>query len=329
LNVDLYALRLATPGWFDRVVLGQDDAGPVGLHLRDLALLRKYAEQYAEPGRSAIEPGTDELAMVQIAWALAHEAAIAPRVRVIYSRAGGGTVQDPLEFAPIATTIGDIIRSCGAVQVEDVPADIDLYVRVPNTSDADEAAFVDAIARAPQTAAIADLSFLAAGNLAEQRRLAGELVSRGVAGRVGAFASWNTTANTVGTALPEAIAVLAGKRLGTYDAAWHDAFTFMRYVDDVDYQKVVRPQVNADLARLGITDHTYLLPNDAQFAASDTRMLLWPLATDLLAKLGPQFESSRFRVTLPFDEITLPWHRTFECELRVRISPSSPAAPSP
>jgi hypothetical protein len=325
LDVDLYALRLDVPGWFDRVVLGQDDAGPVGLHLRDLAALRSYAEQNVPPGRSAIEPGTDELAMALIASALAHDAGIVPRVHVVYSRAGGADVHDPLEFAPISTTIADLIRTCGAQQVDAAaPADVDLFVRVPQTSDADENAFVDAIARAPQRAAIADLSFLDAGNLAEQRRLTGELVARGVAGRVGAFASWNTPANTVGTALPEAIAVLAGQRLGTYDPAWHDAFTFMRYVDDVDFQKVVRPHVNADLSLLGVPDHTYLLPNDASFAASDTRLLLWPLATDLLAKLGPQFEASRFRVRLPFDDITLPWHRTFECELHVRLSVVNP-----
>jgi len=44
-------------------------------------------------------------------------------------------------------------------------------------------------------------------------------------------------ANTVGTALPEAIAVLAGKRLGTYDRRMHATFTLMRYIDDVAFSR--------------------------------------------------------------------------------------------
>jgi len=36
----LFALQLTAQGAFDRIVIGQDDAGSVGLHLRDLAALR-------------------------------------------------------------------------------------------------------------------------------------------------------------------------------------------------------------------------------------------------------------------------------------------------
>ena len=39
LNVDEWALQLAAEGGFDRIVIGQDDAGPQGLHLKDVAAL--------------------------------------------------------------------------------------------------------------------------------------------------------------------------------------------------------------------------------------------------------------------------------------------------
>ena len=263
-DVDLFALREAAEGGFDRVVLGQDDAGPVGLHLNDLAALRAFAARWVPPGRASIEPGADELAMALVGAALARQAKLAPRVRVIYSRADGGGINDPIEFAPISTTIADLVRTCGGVLVPpsggvpappsggaalaggatDAPsgaADIDLFVNVPGTSDADEARFVAAIGaerqrmvrcrrdrrrrsdersgqRAP-LAAVADLTFLANEDYAQQRRLTDLLIEAGVADRIGAFASWNTTANTVGTALSEAIAVLAGRKLGTYERA--------------------------------------------------------------------------------------------------------------
>jgi hypothetical protein len=236
-------------------------------------------------------------------------------VRVIYSRADGGTVQDPLEFAPIETTIADVIRSCGGVSVDaGVPADLVLYVRVPHTDDADETAFADAIARDPQHAAVADLSFLDAGHLDEQRRLMDELLARNVAGRVQSFASWNTTANTVGTSIPEAFAALAGRRLRKYDARAHLTFTYMRYVDDVLFQKVVRPQLNAELSQRGIADHTYLAPDVAQETAAENDALLRPLAVDLLTKLAPAQRIAQM-------QITLPWNRTFETRLDVRLTP--------
>jgi hypothetical protein len=314
-DVDLDVLRDDASGAFDRAVLGQDDAGPVGLHIADLTALRTYATQAMPYGRWAIEPGTDELGMVLVSAALVREAGLVPRVRVVYSRSDGDTVQDPLEFAPVATTIAQVIASSGGVEVApSTPADVDLFVRVPGTSDEDEATFVDAIASRPWRAAVADLSFLDTSHPAEQRRLMDELIARRVAGLVDAFASWNTTANTIGTAIPEAFAVLAGQRFNKYDARAHLTFTFMRYVDDVLFQKVVRPRLDADLAAAGIADHTYLLAPAAQQAAAENEALLRPLALALLAKIAPAHRALELGATLP-------WHRTFETRLDVRLTP--------
>jgi hypothetical protein len=328
-DVDLFLLRTTAEDGFDRIVLGQDDAGPVGLHLRDLAALRAFAATWVPPSRTSIEPGADELALALFSSALAREARIVPRVRVIYSRSDGATVNDPLEFAPIATTIAQLIRTCGGVPARDgAVTDVDLFVRVPNTNAADEATFADAIAReaslarglsrnAPLTA-VADLSFLAADDYAQQRQLTEDLIARNVAWRVDAFASWNTVANTVGTALPEAIAVLAGQRLGTYDPRAHARFTLMRYVDDIAFHTVVRPRLNADLNAQGISDHTYLLPDAAQRIASENRAMLWPLGLDLLQRTAPQYRDAGFTITLP-------WNRTFETELDIRLAPRRPS----
>ena len=313
--IDLALLHKDATGAFDRVVLGQDDAGPVGLHIPELAELRAFAAQAMPYGRWAIEPGTDELGMLLVSAAIVREAGLVPRVRVVYSRADGGSVQDPLEFAPVATTIADVIRSCGGVPVEaGMPADLILYVRVPQTSDADENAFVAAIADDPAHAAVADLSFLDERHLDEQRRLMDELVARNVAARVQAFASWNTTANTVGTTIPEAFAAIAGRRLHKYDARAHLTFTYMRYVDDVLFQKVVRPQLNADLTQRGVSDHTYLAPDVARETAAENDALLRPLAIELLAKIAPARRTTQL-------DITLPWNRTFETQLQVRLTP--------
>ena len=116
----------------------------------------------------------------------------------------------------------------------------------------------------------------------------------------------------------EAIAVLAGRRLGTYDPRAHATFTLMRYVDDVAFHTAVRPQLNTDLNGLGVTDHTLLLTDAAQRTASENRARLWPAGLDLLARIAPQFRDAGFAITLP-------WDRTFETELDLRLAPAGPA----
>jgi hypothetical protein len=322
-DVDLFALQLTADDRFDRIVIGQDDAGPVGLHLRDLAALRRFAARWNAPGTAAIEPGADELAMILTGAELAREARVVPRIRVRYSRTGGGAVQDPLEFAPIATTIADIIRACGAVPAaeDDATADIDLFVRVPSTGAQDEKAFVDAIAAATRDPklprpAVADLTFLASTNMDEQRTLVEEMIDAQIAGKIDAFASWNTTANTVGTAVPEAIATLVGRRTGGYDDRAHAQFMLDRYADDYAFHDFTRGYVNDALAKRGIEDHTYLLPAAAAYAASINRADLWPRALHLLWTVFPGWGDAGLTITLP-------WDRTFETELDVRLAPAT------
>lgn len=315
--VDLFALRLTAEGRFDRIVLGQDDAGAVGLHLRDLAALRGFARRWIAPERASIEPGADELAMILTGAELARAVGIVPRVRVRYSRDGGGTFHDPLEFAPIATTIEEIIRACGGRPVDAAPADIELFVRVPATSDADERTFLDAIVAAAHRRegprpAVADLTFLDEANLPVQRALVEAMIAAGVAGTIDAFASWNTTANTVGTAVPEAIAALVGRRGNTFDPRAHAQFMLDRYADDYAFHAFVRPSINATLAARGIADHTYLLPGDAALTQMQNRAELWPRAVELLATIYPQYRDAGL-------SITLPWDRTFETQLDVRL----------
>ncbi len=318
-DVDLFALQLLAEGGFDRLVLGQDDAGPVGLHLRDLAALRAFSARWRLGARASIEPGADELGMALVAAALAHQAAFTPRIAVTYSQPGGGSRNDPLEFAPIDTTVDALIRTCGAERTSSAAADIELFVRVPATSAADEDAFVDAIAadvRRGRSVAVADLTFLATDDYPQQRALTETLVARKLAGSIDAFASWNTSANTLGTALPEAIAVAAGRRLGTYDDRAHAQFMLDRYADDYAFHDFTRPELNAWLSDRAITDHTFLQPIIAEQASWRNRADLWPRALALLDAIYPQYGDGGLTITLP-------WDRTFETELDVRLMPAT------
>ncbi len=319
LAVDRLLVTEARVGWIDRMVLGQDDAGPVGIDVPDRTVLEDDIATEHVASRVDIEPGADELGMALVAHALARDADWQPRIAVRYSTPDGAQAQDPLEYGPISVAIDRLIALCGGSEVEENP-EIVLYVRVPYTTQAQDDAFVASMRAdmaAGRSVALADLSFLAGGGqpgYAQQAAFAQRVLDDGTASKLDAYASWNTNANTVGTALAEAVAAGAGRRMGTYDALAHREFTFMRFVDDYEFHDRVRPLLNAQLEAENV-DHMILLPPEAQSVAAENRALLWSDAIGVLRELYPDDHIAAM-------EITLPWDRTFETRIDVGLAPN-------
>jgi len=311
-GIDRLLIEKTAAGSIDRLVLGQDDAKPYGLHVPEVQALQAFA---APDDRVSIEPGADELGMVLVSHALARDAAWTPHVAVRYSTPQGALYQDPLEYTPIGTTIDRLIALCGGVRDDDNP-EIALYVHVPDTGPALDDAFLAAIRsdlNAGRPVAVVDLSF--ERSYAQQNAFAQALLSSGLASRLDAYSAWNTDANSTGTALAEAIAAGAGRRLHSYDALAHRTFTYIRFVDDVDYHDSVRPALNDWLAANGVTDHTLLTPDVAAQTQARARAMLWTQAQAMLEQLYPQFHIAAM-------SITLPWQRTFETDTDVRLAPN-------
>ena len=315
LAVDRHLLQLAADGTIDRLALGQDDAGPVGLHVREVTLLQAEVRAAGIAERVAIEPGADELGMAFVAGALARRAHWMPHVGVRYSTPEGAEVSDPLEFAPISNAIDGLIGLCGGVHDDQTP-DLELYVRVPATTLDEDAVFAAAMDRdivSGHAVALADLSYLK--SYQDQAAFAQRILQSGLAARLDAYASWNTNANTIGTALSEAIAAGAGRRAHTYDALAHREFTFVRFLDDYAFHDEVRGGLNALLDAQGIHDHTLLTPDVEAPIAQRNRAFLWNQAETILGLLDPGYHIAAIRIVLP-------WDRTFETQIEVGIAPN-------
>lgn len=312
-NVDSAVVQLAARGTVNRVVLGQDDAGPVGLHVKDVRALQQTVTNLHMSDRVSIEPGADELGIVLVARAIARSIRWTPRIAVVYSRPGGELTQDPLEYAPIHVTIGALIRLCGAVRVQKRP-DLTLYVRVPHTTTAQDRSLVRLLQTqidVGHSAALVDLTYLTY-SYASQAAFVEQLIQGGIAGKLDAYSSWNTDANSVGIALGEAIAVGAGRRTARYDPIAHAQFMLDRYIDDYLYHTRVRPQINAELSAQGVREHYWLAPGVARRADVRVRELMTPLAEHLLHRIYPQYRAKRL-------EIRLPWPRTAEIRSEIRL----------
>ena len=318
LAIDERLLQLTASGAIDRLVLGQDDAGPVGLHIKDVYALQTLAQSLGLGARVSIEPGADELGMAMIARALARGARWTPHVRVRYSIPNGAQFNDPLEFAPVASAIDGLIALCGGVH-DDLAPDLTLYVRIPKSGAPADAALLAAMQTdlaAGHAVALADISFLG-GGFTEQAGFVQLILKAGIASRLDAYASWNTNANTVGTALAEAIAAGVGRRTHQYNALAHAEFTYNRYVDDYLFHDVVRPDLNRFLDLQGVHDHTYLVESAASAAQQRNTALLWNQGAQLLAQLYPQYHLAAITITLP-------WNRTFETEIDAALAPELP-----
>jgi len=77
------------------------------------------------------------------------------------------------------------------------------------------------------------------------------------------------------------------------------------------FHQFVRPALNGELRARGI-DTTLLVPDVALEASHENRALLWQYALDLLAKIYPQYSDRGLTITLP-------WDRTFETKIDVRL----------
>lgn len=318
LAVDRRIIALLANGTISRAALGQDDAGPVGLHIKEVAALQADIAKAGVADRISLEPGADELGMAMVARALAQETGWTPHIAVRYSTAAGGAYNDPLEFAPISTAIDGLVGLCGG-QRDDEHPDLTLFVRVAHSSPQDDAQLLTELQNAiaqKQPALLADLSFLE-NSFVSQAAFAKTLLDSGIASQLDAYSSWNTNANTVGTALAEGIAAQSGRRAHRYNALAHAEFTFNRFVDDYAFHDFVRPDLNAWLDSQGTSDHTYLLKDVATAASDRNTALLWNRAEALLRQLYPQYHIAAIRVSLP-------WDRTFETQLDIALAPGLP-----
>ena len=314
-DVDLAVMHLVADGTLDRAVIGADDAGPVGLHVRDVHALQHAVEELGISDRASIEPGADELGSVLVAHAMARMIQWTPQIAVRYSTPNGAATQDPLEFAPISVTIDDIVQLCGGVR-DDARPDVVLYLRVPGTTVAQDAALLHNLSyeiRAGHSVALVDLTFLER-SYDSQAAFVRQMLRLSIAGKLDAYSSWNTDANSVGIALSEVVAVGVGRRAATYDPLAHGAFMLDRYIDDYLYHDIVRPKLNAYLTERGVPDHEYLAPDVAQEANRKLRELIDPLASELLRELYPEYQAAKL-------SIGLPWPRTFEIESDIRLAP--------
>ena len=322
------AIRLVADDVVDYLVLAQEDAGPVGLHLPEQLALRAQAEEFRVTERVAVQPGADEVAMVLIARHAIDAAGRSPEIAVEYGADAGAEIIPKYEDRPLRNTVEAQLRAAGARLAVPGQADAMLFVHTPLVVQT-EAAEAPPLGQAPgfalqaervadglRTASEMDL-LVGLVDAAYCNGADGELIEAlrrsGGARHLRAFAAWNTTANSVGTAVSQlCLTALAPSQPSACDDAFR-RFTGCRLLDDYGYQSVVRPSA-MELARSQEADPFALGGDWAEFErqiSSELEPLAHSLYSELLA--APDDSPVGLRVSLP-------WHRLFEVEIELLSS---------
>ncbi len=300
-------VKWAGAGFFDALLLTQDDTSTFGLNVEEQQQLAQMVNttQIGESARGTaaivlIYPGADEVASVLVARALNRLAGRTPTFAATWHPLDGKRVQAMYEDRPLWQTLRGQIRAAGAREVADpAQADLEIVVNTPAEGQGDLAlgirlALPDSPTRnlEPVLMALDDaprrpLAFadVAYANGADPRLLP-DLVKRVDPWALKGFAAWNTAGNTFGTLVAAASAALMP---GASQPALA-RFITERLAEDWLYQSIIRAELRRE-----------------QAAGKDLAALKIQLDARLAALWAEHFPArpARFRTYFP-------WERLFE-----------------
>ncbi len=311
LTVLLSLIEQASRGAIDGLLIGQDDAAEYGFPQRDLRTIEAAIADRGAAARAWATYGTDELSVRLLARAWLAARRRVPGIRVAYAYPGNRDAIPRYEGQGLDRTVRSHIATAGCRTVEHAE---DLTLFVHNFPGAQEeapfqepydpetlAAFFSSIASAGAAAApfaIADVRY---ANGADRTFVDGLLRVPG-AGRMRAYGGWNTSSNTIGMTLAQAL-------LPEGQAA--QAFTILRFLDDWAYQAGVRQRLAAEI-----------VPQHPGASAQRLGPALNPCAEAARGWFQEAYVpplAQVFGCGITVTRVGFPWERLFEVDLEVAV----------
>ncbi len=314
------------------LILGQDDGQPFGMpNITKQRLKHLVAQKPAIQNRVSITRGTDEVALTLLGQISAKLNNYQPKIFVAYADEQAPYTVMPYMPHSVATTAAEKIALVGGIPVQSPEqADFVLFIQVGTRSNQystvpHSAREIQALLDSGYKVALVDLSeefsssetvfpFLLRDNVALTKLIA--------------YAGWNTTSNSIGTAITQATIFTATlPNMKTNDQLFalykHNLeFLTARFLDDWYYLKEVQPVVNKVLQALNINPYQlgsyYEGTNTviSRIMQYKSQQLLYSTAfrspLTIVTSQGPV----ELTVTSLTIRACLPWERTFEISLK-------------
>jgi Protein of unknown function (DUF4127) len=311
LTVLLSLIEQASRGEIDGLLIGQDDAAEYGFPQRDLRTIETAIADRGAAARAWATYGTDELAVRLLARAWLTAQRRVPGVRVAYAYPENRDGIPRYEGQSLDRTVRSHVATAGCRAVEQGE---DLTLFVHNFPGAQEEApfqepydpqtvaeFFSSVASAAASAASFAVADVRYANGADRTFVDGLLKIPG-AGRMRAYGGWNTSSNTIGMALAQAL-LPAGRAAR--------AFTVLRFLDDWAYQAGVRQRLAAEI-----------VPRYPGASAQRLGPALNPCAEAARGWLEQEYApvlASIFGGRIAVTKAGFPWERLFEIDLEVAV----------
>lgn len=319
LDFNLEALALLGAGWIDLLVIPQDDSARYGFTAMDQERVRRRIAELSLGARVLMYPGADELGLSLTARMALYFAGLRPRVYVKYAATGAPAIVPLYEDRALGETVKYQLTAAGCrVATSLAEADMVLAVSAPGSSmrEAAEqpaaepgyaiertlvefAAFLKDCLADGKIVTVGDNAYANGGDL----ELIGLLDQLNLLGDLHGYAGWNTSSNTLGTAIAEGIHALVEGRTPA-----HMDFLALRYVEDAGYCGFVRKVVtDGELAKRGLN----ALNVGAQ-RGDISAVVRERLNAFVLERLPSVARHIRI------DDVWMPWQRMFEVGLSTR-----------
>lgn len=300
-------LGLAASGSADLVVISKEDCAEAGPHKNEEAALMAFVDTNSIAGRVKILNGADEIGACLLARHILASRASSPKIAVRYSFGKGRDIS-LYEDVPLDRVVSDHLDLVGATRVEPLKdadkvffvhsfegVQRDLVFSGQVTRDSDErhhlknfCSEIVMMEEIGKRAFVADV-FYANGSDSDFME---KLALLGDPKKLLSYAGWNTSANSVGSALSSALIPA------------EDRFLFERFSEDIGYQAVCRKPLEAYLHKAGISKF-YLGPRAAEAEE---------FASKELKKWGDLFFPKIGIAKSPDIKVAFPWGRTFEAD---------------
>lgn len=322
IEINKRAIELTKEGIIDFLVIPQDDSSPYGLTAKDQQIIRSYIQELDQQLNVYMYPDADAVENTLLARMSNKFNNKTPFVYIKYACDSSCGVIPDFEDRTISETIKyHILTSGGLVATSASEADIVLMVNPPKENPIGHDTLVDIphtiqydawrnqieqieyakyMIKNKKAVCFADVAYANGGDM-ELFKL---LKVSGIMYKLAGYAGWNTSSNTLGTAIGMAMLYLTyGEREG------HIEFLAERYLEDVGYMAKVRREVCCkELKEMNL--------NYFKLDGVDGKL------SKVIAKKLQDFADNNLNIDgkkILIKKCVQPWDRMFETELEIEL----------
>lgn len=319
-TLNLASLDLVRENILDGLVVPQDDSCKYGYAAIDQRDIRKVIIKNCLDDKVFMYPGADEVELTLISRMINVLNEKKPKVYIKYTTDAARSIIPLYEGNMLSGTLKYHVLSAGCQLTESYEmADIIMAVTAP-AGNMEEAInqpskypeyyaerniaemfdFIKDRLKEGKIVTIADNAYANGGDLHIVRLLN----AKNLLMKIDGYAGWNTSANTVGTAIAEAVDSYHFKRSDT-----HQNFLGLRYIEDVGYCSVVRSKVTEELPEYKMN----------YFDVKEKDGKISKIVKENLEEFIKS-ELSSISDSLHISDLNMPWRRMFEVDIDVNYN---------